>query len=86
MIVQARRSAFTTPLGVSRGGDGAELIKVGRAGGLSCFLVLLTQFFRHILSSVELIGPTLIVIPHHSVQNFTILRTPGTLTTTYQPR
>ena len=29
MIVQARRSAFTTPSGASRGGDGAELIKVG---------------------------------------------------------
>jgi serine/threonine protein kinase len=27
MIVQARRSAFTTPSGASRGGDGAELIK-----------------------------------------------------------
>ncbi|KAI0000573.1 kinase-like protein [Russula vinacea] len=27
MIVQARRSAFTTPSGVTRGGDGAEVIK-----------------------------------------------------------
>ncbi len=35
MIVQARRSAFTTPSGASRGGDGGELIKVGRAEGPS---------------------------------------------------
>ena len=35
MIVQARRSAFTTPSGASRGGDGAELIKVGHAWGHS---------------------------------------------------
>jgi hypothetical protein len=34
MIVQARRSAFTTPSGASRGGDGAELIKVGDAGDI----------------------------------------------------
>ena len=33
VIVQARRSAFTTPSGVTRGGDGAEVIKVSRAGG-----------------------------------------------------
>jgi len=72
MIVQARRSAFTTPLGASRGGDGVKMIKVGRVGGLSWFLILLTQFFRHILSSAELIGRTLIVIPRRSVQNFTI--------------
>ena len=32
MIVQARRSALTTPSGASRGSDGAELIKVGDAG------------------------------------------------------
>ena len=44
MIVQARRSAFTTPSGASRGGDGAELIKVGHAGGTFCFLILFTQF------------------------------------------
>jgi protein-serine/threonine kinase len=44
MIVQARRSAFTTPSGASRGGDGAELIKVGHAGEAFCFLILLTQF------------------------------------------
>jgi protein-serine/threonine kinase len=33
MIVQARRSAFTTHSGVTRGEDGAEVIKVSRAGG-----------------------------------------------------
>ncbi len=46
MIVQARRSAFITPLGASCGGNGAEMIKVGRVAGLSCFLIL-TIFWAH---------------------------------------
>jgi hypothetical protein len=35
---------------------------------------------------VELTGPVFIVIPHHFDPNSTILRTPGILTTIYQPR
>ena len=45
MIVQARRSAFITPSGATRGGDGAEVIKASRArknGGSSLFPILLT--------------------------------------------
>jgi hypothetical protein len=70
---------FTAPLGASRGGDSAELIKVGRAGagGPSCFLIL-TNFCTYRLFRGK-IGPTLTVVPRHSIQNFTTLRTPGTL-------
>src|SRR6266851_86346 len=89
MIVQARRSAPITPSGATRGGDCADLIKASRArkSGGSSFLILLTQFWGQTLSFVALTGPIFIVTPApHSVPNTTILRTLGTLMTTFQLR
>ena len=89
MIAQARRSAPITPSGVTCGGDYADLIKASRArkSGDSSFLILITQFWGHTLSFMALTGPKIIVTPApHTVPNTTILRTLGTLTTTFRLR